>query len=340
MHENHRVDAVSHRHERATLEVTDLNVKFHLEGGVGDAVDNVSFTVRKGETLALVGESGSGKSVTARALMGLIEPPGRIAGGSIRLNGEELVGMSRKRLRGMRGPSIAMVFQDSLSALNPVFTIGQQLTETFRTHLGLNKREARRRAIELLDQVRIPDAARRIDQYPHEFSGGMRQRAMIAMSIALSPDILIADEPTTALDVTVQAQVMALIAELQREHNMGVILITHDLGLVAQHADRVAVMYAGQIAEETDTATLFKNPAHGYTAALLGAIPNYRVASDHLVTIPGSAPQILARTPGCAFAPRCTFASEVCFAQAPEMTLVTPTHETHCHEWKRVIDAK
>lgn len=324
----------------ATLEVSGLSVRFHLEGGVGDAVKGVSFDVRKGETLALVGESGSGKSVTARALMGLVEAPGRIASGSIRLNGEELVGMAPKRLRELRGPRIAMVFQDSLSALNPVFTIGQQLSEIFRTHEGASRREARRRSIELLDQVRIPDATRRYDQYPHEYSGGMRQRAMIAMSIALSPDILIADEPTTALDVTVQAQVMALIAELRRERDMGVILITHDLGLVAQHADRVAVMYAGQIVEEADTRTLFKESAHGYTHALLGAIPNYRVAGDRLVTIPGSAPQILRRAPGCAFAPRCAFATEQCRSEQPDELSIGPTHVASCHEWKRVQDAE
>lgn len=323
----------------ATLEVSNLDVKFYLEAGVGDAVRNVSFRVRKGETVALVGESGSGKSVTARALMGLIEAPGRISAGSIRLNGEELVGLDPKRLRKLRGPSIAMVFQDSLSALNPVFTIGQQLSEIFRAHEGTSRAEAKRRSIELLDQVRIPDAARRFGQYPHEFSGGMRQRAMIAMSIALSPDILIADEPTTALDVTVQAQIMSLLAELRRERDMGVILITHDLGLVAQHADRVAVMYAGQIVEEAETRTLFKHSAHGYTHALLGAIPNARIAGDRLVTIPGSAPQILGRSPGCAFATRCAFATELCLSEDPTQLSVGPEHLASCHEWKRVQDA-
>ncbi len=321
------------------LEVTALNVQFHLEGGIGEAVTDVSFRVHTGETLALVGESGSGKSVTARALMGLVEAPGRISSGSIRLNGEELVGVPPKRLRELRGPRIAMVFQDSLSALNPVFTIGQQLSEIFRTHEGASRREARRRSIELLDQVRIPDAARRYDQYPHEFSGGMRQRAMIAMSIALSPDILIADEPTTALDVTVQAQVMALISELRRERDMGVILITHDLGLVAQHADRVAVMYAGRIVEEADTRTLFGASAHGYTRALLGAIPNHRVAGNRLVTIPGSAPQILGRAPGCAFAPRCAFATDQCGVDQPDQFAVADGHVATCHEWKRVQNA-
>lgn len=323
----------------ATLEVSNLDVKFYLEAGVGDAVKNVSFRVRKGETVALVGESGSGKSVTARALMGLIEAPGRISAGSIRLNGEELVGLDPKRLRKLRGPSIAMVFQDSLSALNPVFTIGQQLSEIFRAHEGTSRAEAKRRSIELLDQVRIPDAARRFGQYPHEFSGGMRQRAMIAMSIALSPDILIADEPTTALDVTVQAQIMSLLAELRRERDMGVILITHDLGLVAQHADRVAVMYAGQIVEEAETRTLFKHSAHGYTHALLGAIPNARIAGDRLVTIPGSAPQILGCSPGCAFATRCAFATELCLSEDPTQLSVGPEHLASCHEWKRVQDA-
>lgn len=330
---------MTERMGRAALSVTNLSVEFRTADGVANAVDDVSFGVDRGETLAIVGESGSGKSVTARALMGLVGSPGRISGGSIRLGEQELVGLSSRALRPIRGSRIAMVFQDSLSALNPVFTVGQQLEETFRVHRRMGRREARRRAIELLDRVRIPDAARRVDQYPHEFSGGMRQRAMIAMSIALEPEILIADEPTTALDVTVQAQIMALLSELQAESEMALILITHDLGVVAQQADRVAVMYAGRLAEQAPTETLFRQAAHGYTRALLDAIPRFESSHERLVSIPGSAPQLGSRGAGCAFAPRCAFATEACGQEQPSMRDIDEAHRSACHEWKRVMVA-
>ncbi|MDA4894343.1 ABC transporter ATP-binding protein [Streptomyces sp. MS2A] len=317
------------------LTVEGLTVEFATTEIVANAVEGVSFHVGRGETLAIVGESGSGKSVTARALMGLVGRPGRISAGSIRLGDEELVGRSPREMRAIRGARIAMVFQDSLSALNPVFTVGQQLVETLRVHCGMSRREARRRAVELLDRVRIPDAERRVDQYPHEFSGGMRQRAMIAMSIALEPEVLVADEPTTALDVTVQAQIMALLADLQRERDMAMVLITHDLGVVAQRADRVAVMYAGRIVEEAPTRDLFRRPAHGYTRALLDAIPRPDRGDRRLVAIPGSAPRLDQRGTGCAFAPRCRFAVDACRDGIVTST-VDPGHRTACREWRRI----
>ncbi|WP_353112358.1 ABC transporter ATP-binding protein [Microbacterium sp.] len=318
------------------LTVTDLTVEFETEDLVANAVQDVSFHVDRGETLAIVGESGSGKSVTARALMGLVGAPGRVTSGSIRLGDEELVGRPAREMRAIRGSRIAMVFQDSLSALNPVFTIGQQLGETLRVHRGLSRRAARAKAIELLERVRIPDPERRVDQYPHEFSGGMRQRAMIAMSIALEPEVLVADEPTTALDVTVQAQIMALLADLQRERRMALVLITHDLGVVAQRADRVAVMYAGRIVEQGTTRELFRAPAHGYTRALLEAIPRPDASSGRMVAIPGTAPGLSGRTTGCAFAPRCAFAVDAC-REGLVTTTVTEGHVTACREWERVV---
>src|SRR5437660_6732239 len=258
----------------ALLEVEDLYVEFRTRDGVAKVLNGVSYHVNAGETLAVLGESGSGKSVTAQAIMGILDmPPAYITGGSVRYHGEELLKASENRRREVRGEGIAMIFQDALSALNPVFTVGFQIEEQLRVRLGMSRAAARKRAVELLDLVRIPNARRRIRQYPHEFSGGMRQRAMIAMSLALDPEMLIADEPTTALDVTVQAQIMDLLAEIQEERRMGLILITHDLGVVAEVADRIAVMYAGRIVEQADAPSLYRNPGHPYTAALLESLP-------------------------------------------------------------------
>lgn len=320
------------------LEVDRLSVEFQTEDVTANAIDDVSFSVGKGETLALVGESGSGKSVTARAVMGLIGDPGRVTNGTIRIGGDDVSGYSPRQWRAIRGTRIAMVFQDSLSALNPVFTVGQQLVESFRVHRGIRGAAARKRAIDLLELVRIPDAEQRFHQYPHEFSGGMRQRAMIAMSIALEPEVLIADEPTTALDVTVQAQILDLLVDLQRERQMGLVLITHDLGVVAQRADRVAVMYSGRIVEEAVTRKLFGAPSHGYTAALLGAITRIDASIGALTTIPGRPPQLGQRGRGCSFAPRCEFAVAACRDEIPESIEVDRGHIAACHEWERVRD--
>ena len=318
------------------LDISGLTVEFPTEHGPAEAVSNVSLSVHQGETLAVVGESGSGKSVTARAAMGLVGYPGKMTAGAIRIAGEDVSAYSQRRWRSIRGERIAMVYQDSLSALNPVFTVGQQLAESFRVHRKMGARAAHREAVSLLDRVRIPDAQRRVDQYPHEFSGGMRQRAMIAMSIALNPKVLIADEPTTALDVTVQAQILDLLDELKREQNMGLILITHDLGVVAQRAQRVAVMYSGRVVEETPTPKLFTRPAHGYTSALIRAIPRIDGARGELKTIPGMPPQLWDRGQGCAFAPRCDFAVDACHQTPPPAVEVEPGHISACHEWERI----
>ncbi|GAA4902261.1 ABC transporter ATP-binding protein [Streptomyces coeruleoprunus] len=250
------------------LEVRDLHVEFRTRDGVASAVNGVSYAVDAGETLAVLGESGSGKSVTAQAVMGILDmPPGRITGGEILFQGRDLLTLKEEERRGIRGAEMAMIFQDALSALNPVLTVGDQLGEMFVVHRGMSKKDARARAVELMDRVRIPAAKERVGQYPHQFSGGMRQRIMIAMAMALEPALIIADEPTTALDVTVQAQVMELLAELQRELRMGLILITHDLGVVADVADRIAVMYAGKIVETAPVHDIYRAPAHPYTQA-------------------------------------------------------------------------
>ncbi|WP_241838284.1 ABC transporter ATP-binding protein, partial [Streptomyces sp. TSRI0281] len=261
-------------HVGPLLEVRDLHVEFHTRDGVAKAVNGVNYSVDAGETLAVLGESGSGKSVTAQAIMGILDmPPGRIPQGEIFFRGQDMLKMSYEERRKIRGQKIAMIFQDALSSLNPVLTVGYQLGEMFRVHQGLSKKAAKAKAIELMDQVKIPAAAARVSDYPHQFSGGMRQRIMIAMALALEPDLIIADEPTTALDVTVQAQVMDLLAELQREYNMGLILITHDLGVVADVADKIAVMYAGRIVETAPVHEIYKRPAHPYTKGLLESIP-------------------------------------------------------------------
>jgi oligopeptide transport system ATP-binding protein len=317
------------------LEVRDLHVEFHTRDGVAKAVNGVNYTVNAGETLAVLGESGSGKSVTAQAIMGILDmPPGRIPQGEIFFRGQDMLKMSAEERRKIRGSKIAMIFQDALSALNPVLSVGYQLGEMFRVHQGLSRKEAKAKAIELMDRVRIPAAAARVGDYPHQFSGGMRQRIMIAMALALEPDLIIADEPTTALDVTVQAQVMDLLAELQREYNMGLILITHDLGVVADVADKIAVMYAGRIVETAPVHELYKRPAHPYTKGLLDSIPRLDQKGKELYAIKGLPPNLMHIPPGCAFHPRCPMAQEVCTTDEPELFLVNRDRGSACFFWR------
>ncbi|MEW2808098.1 ABC transporter ATP-binding protein [Streptomyces massasporeus] len=327
------------------LEVRDLHVEFHTRDGVAKAVNGVNYTVSSGETLAVLGESGSGKSVTAQAIMGILDmPPGRIPQGQILYRGEDMLTMSNDARRKVRGRKIAMIFQDALSALNPVLSVGYQLGEMFRVHQGLSKKDAKAKAIELMDRVKIPAARERVGDYPHQFSGGMRQRIMIAMALALEPDLIIADEPTTALDVTVQAQVMDLLAELQREYNMGLILITHDLGVVADVADKIAVMYAGRIVETAPVHELYKRPAHPYTKGLLESIPRLDQKGQDLYAIKGLPPNLTRIPSGCAFNPRCPQAQDICRTDVPPLHPVTerdggelPGRGSACHFWKETI---
>ncbi|GGM68540.1 ABC transporter ATP-binding protein [Longimycelium tulufanense] len=324
--------------DQPLLVVSDLQVEFRTSDGVAKVLNGVSYHVDAGETMAVLGESGSGKSVTAQTIMGILDtPPAHVTGGSVRFHGEDLLTVSPERRREVRGSGIAMIFQDALSALNPVFTIGFQIAEQLRLRQGMTRREARRRTIELLDLVRIPHAARRVDEYPHEFSGGMRQRAMIAMSLALDPEVLIADEPTTALDVTVQAQIMDLLKEIQDERQMGLILITHDLGVVAEVADRIAVMYAGRIVEEADARSLYRRPAHPYTEALLDSIPRLDLKGQQLRTIRGTPPSLLNVPPGCPFHPRCPRAAEPCRTTLPTRVALGVGRASACHFAEEVV---
>ncbi|TXS56749.1 ABC transporter ATP-binding protein [Streptomyces sp. t39] len=320
------------------LDVRDLHVEFHTRDGVAKAVNGVDYTVSAGETLAVLGESGSGKSVTAQAVMGILDmPPGRITGGEILFKGRDLLKLGENERRGIRGAEMAMIFQDALSSLNPVLSVGDQLGEMFVVHQGLSRKDAKRRAVELMDRVRIPAAKERVGQYPHQFSGGMRQRIMIAMALSLEPDLIIADEPTTALDVTVQAQVMDLLAELQRELDMGLILITHDLGVVADVADRIAVMYAGRIVETAPVHDIYKAPAHPYTKGLLESIPRLDQKGRELYAIKGLPPNLLAIPPGCAFNPRCPMARDVCRTDEPPLYEVNDERRSACHFWEATL---
>ncbi len=320
------------------LEVEDLRVEFRTRQGTVKAVDGVSYHVNRGETLAVVGESGSGKTVSAQAVMGIIDsPPGFVTGGSVRFRGRDLLTLPEAERRAVRGEGIAMIFQDALTALNPVFTVGWQIAEMFRRRRGLSRTESRRRAADLLDRVHIPSARNRLDSYPHEFSGGMRQRAMIAMSLALDPDVLIADEPTTALDVTVQAQIMELLAELQSETGMGLILITHDLAVVAEVADRVTVMYAGKVVETAPIGELYAAPAHPYTLGLMESLARPDRRGGRLHPIAGSPPDLANVPPGCAFHPRCPFAQDVCHLEVPPLRSVGPGRESACHFAEEVL---
>jgi len=300
------------------LEVDQLQVEFRTRDGVAKAINGVSFDLHEGETLAVLGESGSGKSVTAQAIMGILDsPPAFITGGEVRYCGQDILKLSEDERRRVRGPEISMVFQDALSALNPVFSVGWQIAEMFRKHRGMNKSDAQAQAIRLMERVQIPGAAQRVKAYPHQFSGGMRQRIMIAMAIALDPAVLIADEPTTALDVTVQAQIMQLLADLQQERRMGLILITHDLGVVADVADRIAVMYAGRIVEQADAFELYAEPAHPYTKGLLDSIPRLDQKGETLSAIGGLPPSLTNIPAGCPFHPRCHYAQDICRIDPP-----------------------
>jgi len=315
------------------LEVEDLQVEFRTGDGVASAINGVSFTLHESETLAILGESGSGKSVTAQAIMGILDsPPGFVTGGTARYCGEDLFTMDEERRRSIRGPEISMVFQDALSSLNPVFPVGWQIAEMFRQHRGMNKSDAQAQAVRLMQRVAIPGAAERVKAFPHQFSGGMRQRIMIAMAIALDPAVLIADEPTTALDVTVQAQIMHLLEDLQDERKMGLILITHDLGVVADVADRIAVMYAGRIVERSEIFGLYANPAHPYTKGLLDSIPRLDQKGQTLSAIGGLPPNLMRIPDGCPFNPRCRYAQDVCrHDPRPALRIVGPGREAACH---------
>lgn len=305
----------------AILQVRDLVVEFETEQGILRAVDRISFDVAAGESLGIVGESGCGKSVTALAILGLVpSPPGRIVSGSVTLAGRELVGLPESKLRRIRGREVSMIFQEPMTALNPVFTVGNQMIEVLRRHQGLSRREARDRAIELLRLVGIPAPESRISEYPHQLSGGMRQRIMIAMAVSCGPKVLIADEPTTALDVTTQAQVLEQINELQEELETSLILITHDLGVIAETCQRALVMYCGQIVEQADVLDLFERPHHPYTAGLLASVPRIREKKlDRLPTIRGMVPDLQALPAGCRFVDRCDKASKKCHEQLPDL---------------------
>jgi oligopeptide transport system ATP-binding protein len=313
------------------LSVTDLRTSFHTRTGVYRAVDGVSFSLERGETLGIVGESGSGKSVTCFTLMGLVpQPPGRIEGGSAVFDGVDLLHGPPRQVRALRGKRMAMVFQDPMTSLNPYLRVSEQLIEPLLIHERMSRAAALQRAVAMLEAVGINDAARRIHSHPHEFSGGMRQRVMIAMALITQPELLIADEPTTALDVTVQAQILELIRGMQRELGMAVIFVTHDLGIVSGLCDRVQVMYAGRIVETADTRTLFYRPRHPYTRALQRSIPALQPKGAELYTIPGMPPDLSRPLPGCPFAPRCEFVREKCVARRPELLEVEPGHAHAC----------
>src|SRR5277367_8453 len=323
----------------ALLEVENLQTHFRTPDGINRAVDGVSFHVDEGETLAIVGESGCGKSVTAMSLMRLIpEPPGKIAG-SVRFRGEDLLKLSDREMRAIRGNDISMIFQEPMTSLNPVLTVGRQIGETLRLHQGLGREAAEARAVELLTLVGIPEPARRVREYPHQLSGGMRQRVMIAISLACSPKLLIADEPTTALDVTIQAQILQLMLDLKRRVGAAVILITHDLGVVAEVAERVMVMYAGRKVEEAPVAELFRSPRHPYTQGLLGAVPKLGSSltgvARRLAEIPGQVPSLKQRITGCAFAGRCSIATDLCREVAPGLAEKSSRHFAACHFAKK-----
>ncbi len=315
------------------LEVDDLKMYFHTRDGVVRAVDGVSYTLDPGETLGVVGESGSGKSVTVMTIMGLIAmPPGKIEGGDVRYRGRSLLTMTPKEMQSVRGNDIAMVFQDPMSSLNPVYRIGRQLGEGLRVHRGYSKKQALERAVELLDMVGIPNPEQRVKDYPHQFSGGMRQRVMIAMALACDPDILIADEPTTALDVTIQAQIIELMKDMQKKNGNAIIMITHDLGVVADMADKIMVMYAGRPVEFGTADEIFYSPRHPYTWGLHNSIPDQTIDEKRLLTpIKGNPPSLVDLPAGCAFAPRCPFAKAICHAEKPPKQSTPSGHYAYCH---------
>ena len=324
------------------LEVENLNVEFHTDAGVVKAVQELSLTLRAGETLAIIGESGSGKSVTAQAIMGIVpKPPGVVTADAIKFRGVNLDHLSNRERRKVRGQEIAMIFQDPLTSLNPVYSVGYQIAEMFRVHRDASRKDAKEAAIDLMEQVRIPEARRRVGDYPHQFSGGMRQRVMIAMALALDPAVIIADEPSTALDVTVQAQIMELLANLQAEQNMGLILITHDLGVVASVADTVHLMYAGKIVEKADADEFYSGPAHPYAEGLLQSIPSLIGDTERLNPIRGTPPSLIHLPSGCPFHPRCEYAIQRCVDEVPELRRI-PGYDgaVSCHRAEEVRRSK
>src|SRR5580658_10181303 len=321
------------------LSVTDLHTQFRSGDEIARAVDGVGFTLRRGETLAIVGESGSGKSVTSLSIMRLVPtPPGEITAGSVLFQGRDLLRLSERAMRKIRGNEIGMIFQEPMSSLNPLLKVGEQIAEVARAHRGLGRAAAWRHAIDMLARVRIPDPALRAEEYPHRLSGGMRQRVMIAMALACHPSLLIADEPTTALDVTIQAQILDLMRGLQTELSMSLLFITHNLGVVAEIADRVAVMYAGRIVEQGTVSAVFARPLHPYTTALLASIPHIagggRDPAHRLASIPGQVPSAAALPPGCAYATRCPRATDLCRHAAPPIEQALPGHDVRCHRWR------
>ena len=320
------------------LDVRNLQTQFTTSGGVVRAVDGVSWDVRAGETVALVGESGCGKSVSALSVMRLVSAPaGRIVGGEIHFKGRDLLTLSEEEMRKTRGREIGMIFQEPMTSLNPVLTIGRQLTEPMEIHLGMTPAQARARAGEILGLVGIADAERRLRQYPHQFSGGMRQRIMIAMALSCNPALILADEPTTALDVTIQAQILELLRSLSRKLGAAMLIITHNLGVVARYADRVNVMYAGRIVERGTARELYANPRHPYTLGLLRSVPRLdEPRRAKLDPIPGQPPDLTRLPPGCSFAPRCSFVVDHCRVKRPELELVAPDHTAACWEWKKL----
>ena len=332
-------DAASSIDNDPLLRVDNLSTEFATENGLVYAVDGLSFDIGSGETLAVVGESGSGKSVTALSIMGLLDPSvGRVVDGKILFQGEDIVRKSAVDMRAIRGKAISMVFQEPMTSLNPVYTVGAQISEAVRVHNRVSRRSARARAVEMMELVGIPEPARRLDSFPHEMSGGMRQRVMIAIALACDPQLLIADEPTTALDVTVQAQILELMRDLQHRTGMSILFITHDLGVVAQIADRVVVMYAGRAVEEAPVAALFSNPLMPYTAGLLHSIPRSGCAGDRdrLNAITGGIPSPLERPSGCSFHPRCAYARVACKASAPAFEQVAPGRRVRCLYWREL----
>ena len=332
----------------AVLEVSGLQTYLFTRAGVVKGVDDVSFSVRRAETLAVVGESGCGKSMTALSIMRLVpNPPGKIVGGSVKLEGRDLLQLDESEMRDIRGNDISMIFQEPMTSLNPVLTIGHQITEALRLHQDLSKSAAAEKAVEMLRLVKIPEPAQRAREYPHQFSGGMRQRAMIAMALACNPKVLIADEPTTALDVTIQAQILDLILELQKELGTAVILITHNLGVVAETAQRVIVMYAGRKVEEAEVEALFEEPLHPYTHGLLASIPRLEIigggpatSGERLKEIPGLVPALSNLPPGCTFAPRCPFADDQCRSHYPPYAQVRPGHWSACWHSERLYGGR
>ncbi len=315
---------------RPLLTVQDLRTSFFTDEGEVPAVDGVSFSVSKGKTLGLVGESGCGKSVTSLSIMRLLNEPGRIVGGEVRLNGENLLAQPERRMRDLRGKALSMIFQEPMTSLNPVYTVGDQIAEALQIHEGMDRRAAMERAAEMIDRVGIPSPRKRVGQYPFELSGGMRQRIMIAMAIACNPALLIADEPTTALDVTIEAQILELLKSLQKDFGITILLITHDLGVVAEMCEQVAVMYAGHIVEYADVQTMFAEPRHPYTKGLLDSLPLHNEDREELRAIPGNVPDPLAMPSGCRFAPRCPHARALCRAEQPELRAIDRHESVRC----------